>query len=418
MGALTAANLEFARTHPGDRGERQPVHVMYGGAHLFKRDLCRKSGALALRALSEYAPDAEAFATAMGVSAEVSRIVYARVLEKLRREPVESFTLDFEDGYGFRSNAEEDATAFSAAVEVARGLEEGTLPEFIGIRIKPLAEETKQRAFRTLERFLGALLDETGGRLPGKFSVTLAKITVPEQVSALVDALDRLGVKRVELMIETPQSLTSLPRLVEAARGRCVAVHFGAYDYTAALGINGATLLHQACDFARSTMQVQLAGTGVWLSDGVTNVLPVPVHRGDGLSTEQAAQNRAGVQRAWRIHYQHIRHALDQGFYQGWDLHPAQLPARFAAVYAYFLEGMDAASERLRNFISQAARATLAGDVFDDAATGQGLLNYFLRAMNCGAIPASDVPGLTGLSVEELRSASFSKILEGRKAAV
>jgi len=418
MDALTAANLEFARTHPGGRGERQPVHVMYGGAHLFKRDLGRRSGALALRALSEYAPDAEAFSSAMGVPPEVSQTVYARVIEKLGREPVENYTLDFEDGYGIRSNAEEDATASSAAVEVARGLEEGTLPEFIGIRIRPLAEETKQRAFRTLERFLTALLDETGGRLPGGFSVTLAKITVPEQVSALVEALDRFGVKRVELMIETPQSLNSLPRLVEAARGRCVAAHFGAYDYTAALGINGATLLHPACDFARSTIQLQLAGTGVWLSDGVTNVLPVPVHRGNGLSPGLLAENLAGVQRAWRIHYQHIRHALDQGFYQGWDLHPAQLPARFAAVHSYFLEGMAAASERLRNFIAQAARATLVGHVFDDAATGRGLLNYFLRAMNCGAIPPSEVPGLTGLSVEELSSASFSKILEGRKAAV
>ena len=73
------------------------------------------------------------------------------------------------------------------------------------------------------------------------------------------------------------------------------------------------------------------------------------------------------------------------GFYQGWDLHPAQLPTRYAAVYA-FLESLDAASERLRNFVEKAAKATLVGDVFDDAATGQGLLNYFLRATNCGAL--------------------------------
>jgi hypothetical protein len=199
-----------------------------------------------------------------------------------------------------------------------------------------------------------------------------------------------------------------------------VAVHFGAYDYTASLGITAANqnLLHPACDFARSTMQVQLAGTGVWLSDGATNVLPVAIHRGEGLDSQLAAENRAAVHRAWKIHYQSVRHGLDNGFYQGWDLHPAQLPARFAAVHAFFLEGIDSASARLRNFIAQAAQATLVRDVFDDAATGQGLLTYFLRAMNCGAVPAKDVAGLTGLSVEELRSASFSKIFEGRRAAV
>ena len=419
MDSLTAANLEFRRTHPGESAARQPVHVVYGGAHLFKRDVCRKFGALAERALADYAPDPATFALAMGLAPKLAETVHARVLEKLRREPVESFCLDFEDGYGFRSDTEEDATASSAAHEVARGLTDGTLPEFIGIRIKPLNEESRQRSFRTLDRFLDALLEKTHGRLPGNFSVTLPKITVPEQVEALAIALGRFGVERMELMIETPQALLLLPSLIEAAHGRCVAVHFGAYDYTASLGIAALNqrLLHPACDFARSMMQVQLAGTGVWLSDGATNVMPVPIHR-ENVTPQHAAENRAAVHRAWNIHYQHVRRALDHGFYQGWDLHPAQLPARFAAVYAFFLEGLDAASERLRNFISMAARATLVGDVFDDAATGQGLLNYFLRAMNCGAIPAAHVPALTGLSVDELRSASFAKILEGRKAAV
>jgi len=135
------------------------------------------------------------------------------------------------------------------------------------------------------------------------------------------------------------------------------------------------------------------------------------------LSPEQELENRTVVHRAWKLHHDHIRHSLDNAFYQGWDLHPAQLPTRYATVYSFFLEGLDAASERLRNFISKAAQATMVGDVFDDAATGQGLLNYFLRAINCGAIPEGDAPGLTGLSLEELRSASFVKILDGRRAA-
>src|SRR5580658_5713883 len=55
--ALIAANREFARTHPGESGRRQPVHMMVGGAHLFKRDVSQHMGKLAQRALADYAPD-------------------------------------------------------------------------------------------------------------------------------------------------------------------------------------------------------------------------------------------------------------------------------------------------------------------------------------------------------------------------
>jgi citrate lyase beta subunit len=416
---LTSANREFALTHPGESGRRQPVHTFYGGAHLFKSDVVRRLGSLAERALTEYAPDPASFAAATGIPANLADTVYARVLEKLRREPVEDLRLDFEDGYGNRPDAEEDATADSAAAEVAKGFAEGTLPPFIGIRIKALNEEMKSRSLRTLDRFLNALFDHTNGLLPENFVVTLPKITVPEQVGALIDVLDQFGELRMEMMIETPQSVFHLPGLLEEARGRCIAAHFGIYDYTASLGITAANqhMLHPACDFARSMMQMSLAGTGVWLSDGATNIMPVPVHREDHLSGAEAAENRAAVHRAWRLHADHIRHSLDNAFYQGWDLHPAQLPSRYAAVYAFFLEGIESSSARLRNFIDKAAQATLVGDVFDDAATGQGLLNYFLRAINCGAIPEADAPALTGLSPAELRSASFAKILAGRRRA-
>src|SRR6266404_3065378 len=415
---LAAANQEFARTHPGESGRRQPVHVVYGGAHLFKSDTCSRLGTLAQHALAEYAPDPATLALALGIPPAIADTVYERVLEKLRQEPVEDFRLDFEDGYGNRPDAEEDATADSAAREVADGFAAGTLPAFTGIRIKPLNEELKSRSLRTLDRFLNASLERTGGHLPRNFVVTLPKITVPEQVRALLDVLKTYGDIRMEMMIETPQSLFLLPRLIEEARGRCVAAHFGAYDYTASLGITASNqhMLHPACDFARSMMQASLAGTGVWISDGATNILPVPVHRGAS-GGQEIAENRAAVHRAWKLHYEHIRHSLDNGFYQSWDLHPAQLPSRYAAVYSFFLEGLDSASERLRNFIDKAAQATLAGDVFDDAATGQGLLNYFLRAINCGAIPEGDAPALTGLTLEELRSASFLKILNGRRVA-
>ena len=94
---------------------------------------------------------------------------------------------------------------------------------------------------------------------------------------------------------------------------------------------------------------------------------------------------------------------------------PAQLPTRYAAVYAFFLESLDAAADRLRNFVEKAARATLVGDVFDDAATGQGLLNYFLRAANCGAVTEEEATRLTGLTPDELHTGSFVKILKNRQ---
>jgi hypothetical protein len=132
------------------------------------------------------------------------------------------------------------------------------------------------------------------------------------------------------------------------------------------------------------------------------------------MTEDQLRENRETVHRAWKKGYDHIRHSLWNGFYQGWDLNPAQFPMRYAAVFAFFLESYDDAVERLKTFVEKAARATLIGDVFDDAATGQGLLNYFLRALNSGAITEDEVL-VTGLTLEEIRGRSFKKILENRK---
>jgi len=411
MDALTRANLEFARSHPGDSGERQPVHVLYGGAHLFRWDTCRRLGKLAEQALGQYAPDAATLARIMSIPDPWAGTVYDRVVEKLSREPVENYGIDFEDGYGHRPNAEEDAAAEAAAREVAKERDQGSLPAFIGIRIKPLNEESKARSLRTLEIFMKTL-----GPLPPNFAVALPKITVPEQVAALAAILADYGVHRMDLMIETPASLFLLPRLVEAAGNLKLTMHFGPYDYTAGLGITAANqnILHPACVFARSWMQAQLAGGGVSLSDGPTTLLPIPPHRGDGLSASQQEENRAALHRAWKLHFDHIRQSLNNGFYQSWDLHPAQLVSRYAAVYSFFLEGLEAAAERLLNFVQAAAQATHVAGVFDDAATGQGLLNYFVRAIDCGAIAEPEARTLTGLSPEELRSASFARIVAAR----
>jgi hypothetical protein len=265
--------------------------------------------------------------------------------------------------------------------------------------------------------------------------VTLPKIVRPEEVSALAAVLDAIepriglpaGAIAIELMIETPEALVgprgeiALPSLYERARGRCVAAHLGAYDYTASLDVTAAdqSLAHPACDFARHLMKAALARTGIRLSDGATTVLPIPPHRpvpgGPPLDAVQLDENRAAVHRALRLHYDGVRRALAQGFYQGWDLHPGQLVARYAAVYAFFLEGERAAAERLRNFVERAAQATAVRGVFDDAATGQGLLNFFLRAVNAGALSESEAVAASGLSPEEIASRSFAAIVEGRR---
>jgi hypothetical protein len=430
LGRARRAQERHSARYPGDSGARQPVHTVYGGAQLFSSDTAPKLGALALRALESYAPDAATFAEAIGISGELAPKVYERVRDKLRREPVEDFRIDFEDGYGNRPDDEEDGHAVAAAKQVAGGMVAGTLPPFLGIRIKPLNGEAAARSLRTLDVFLTELLANTNGTLPANFVITLPKILSRADVDVLVETLEQLedrldiehGALRIEFMVETTQSIfdpqgrAALPRLHRAAAGRLTGAHFGTYDYTAGCDITAAhqRMRHPACDFAKQMMKVAFAGTGVMLSDGATNIMPIGPHRGASVSEEQLRDNRAAVFAAWRLHADDIRHSLVNGFYQGWDLHPAQLPTRYGAVYAFFHDGLKPASDRLRNFVDKAAQATLAGDVFDDAATGQGLLNYFLRGIACGAVTEQEALA-TGLTLEEIREKSFAKIMTARR---
>jgi citrate lyase beta subunit len=428
---LKEANVAFARRYPGENSRRQPVHTVYGGAHLFKADLAPKLGKVALSTIEEYAPDFMSFARAASLPEApwLAHAIYTRVIDKLNKEPVEDFRIDFEDGYGNRPDGEEDGHAVAAAQEVAKGMVQRSLPPFIGIRIKPFTEELRARSFRTLDLFLTTLL-ETAKGLPENFVVTLPKVQIPEQVAALADLFDvfedklRLGkgTLRCEIMVEVTQSVidargqATVSHLVPAGRGRIVGAHFGTYDYTASCSITAAHqgMTHHACDFAKDVMQVSLAQTGIWLSDGATNIMPLGPHRGPELTPEQIADNTHAVHAAWKLHAEQVRHSLVQGYYQGWDLHPAQLPTRYAAVYSFFLEALPAASERLKNFVQKAAQATLVGDVFDDAATGQGLLNFFLRGINCGAIKEEEALA-TGLTLDEIRGRSFAKMMQNRR---
>ncbi len=458
---LQTANLTFQQTYPGDKPDRQPVHTVYGGANLFKADTCIKMGEIALKNLQTYAPNFVVLANVLQLNgyeqlprqqsgmealtnklnkmqeterkqepAWLSYTVYNKIIQKLQTEAVEDFRIDFEDGFGNRPDAEEDATAVQAAQELATGMKNKTISPFIGIRIKPFTEDLKQRGVRTLDIFLSTLLEQTHGVLPNNFVVMLPKVTIPEQVVTLVRLFELFekthqltpGALKMETMVEATQIIMDdegrnpLLRIIKASEGRCIAAHFGTYDYTASCGITAKyqTMAHPVCDFAHHMTKVALAGTGIFLSDGATNVMPIGAHRGDSLTFEQMAENRELVHQAWRTGFHHTMHSLINGLYQGWDLNPAQLPMRYAATYNFFLNSYDDAVFRLKTFVERAAISTLTKDIFDDAATGQGLLNFFLKAMNCGAINEEEATA-TGLTIDEIRSRSFYRILEGRR---
>jgi citrate lyase beta subunit len=389
---LAPADADLAARYPGDAGTRQPVHTVYVPADQLTPTLPADWGTLARAALDAHAATAGTLAEATAVDPALVAQVYPRVLDKLEREPVEDLRVDFEDGYGPRPDGQEDADALVAARALAGALGAEARPPYTGLRIKCLEAATRRRGLRTLDLFLSGLLAETG--LPDGFVVTLPKVTDLRQVQAmamvcgLLEEAHGLAARRLrfEIQVETPQSIlaadgtAAVARMLQAADGRCSGLHYGAYDYSAAVGIAAAyqSMEHPAADHAKAVMQVAAAGTGVRLSDGSTNVLPV----GD----------RAAVHAAWRLHARLVRRSLERGFWQGWDMHPAQLPTRYLATYAFFREGLPAAAARLRAYAQQTA-----GGVLDEPATAQALAGFVARGLDCGALEATEVRELTGL---------------------
>ncbi|MEO3762443.1 aldolase [Streptomyces sp. B5E4] len=403
--ALAPVDAELARRYPGDPGTRQPVHTVYVPADAFGARTAREWGRRALDALDAHAPDAGVLAAALGLPEGAAAEVYERVRAKLAREPVEDLRVDFEDGYGPRPDDEEDAAAVAAARLVAEAVTGGGGPPYTGIRAKCLEAAVRDRGIRTLDLFLTALLRAGGGTLPDGLVLTLPKVTYPEQVSAMAAllgeferahglALGRLG---FEIQIETTQAVlgadgrATVARMIDAAGGRATGLHYGTFDYSAACGVSAAyqSMDHPVADHAKAVMQVAAAGTGVRLSDGSTNVLPV----GD----------TAQVHAAWRLHYGLVRRSLARGYYQGWDMHPGHLPTRYAAVYAFYREGLNAACARLAAYAGRGSgTGGGAGDVLDEPATARALSGYLLRGLDCGAVDEAEVTERTALGRTEL----------------
>ncbi len=389
---------------------RQPIHTVYGGAHLFSSSVVEKFKEQSLASLKENAPTPAAFAGALQLAGdqEFHKKLYHRVVEKLRHEPIEDYRIDFEDGFGRRSGEEEDAHALHTAGEMAKAMAEGALPPFTGIRVKPITTQHVGRASRTLDLFLTHLLGRTGNKVPENFVVTLPKVDSVKQIVALVRMLELLeerfglpaGILKLEIMVETPRMFTEiLPFVLDLSRGRCGALHFGPYDFTASLDITTShqRLDHPVCDLSRSLLQLSFAGTGVFLVDGPTNLIPVGPHRPEKhkqLTNRQRMSNRQAVHDAWRLSFRNISRALEQGYYQGWDLHPAQLPVRYAATYAFFLTEMEQMALRLKTLLGAGSGTSFRQSVFDDAATGRGMINFFQKGFHCGALTEADIRAL------------------------
>ena len=405
--------------------QRQPVHVVYGGADRYSRDTPQKLGRIAVATMDAYTID---IASVFGIDPTISRRVEEMTRAKLAAEPIEDLRIDFEDGYGTRPDEVEDADCTRAATELAAAFSSGTITPSNGFRVKSFGAATRKRSQRSLDIFLRTFLKATNGELPPGFVVTLPKILDPKEVSSFCKTLEKIekregladGSIAIEVLIEHPLAIFDLKgelaigKIVDAADGRCVAAHFGAYDHATALGIvPGADLLsHPACDLARQMMLLALVPRGIRCSDSVTTVMPVPVHRGDKLSRQQTRENEQAVIAGLRLHYDNVSRSIANGFYQSWDLHPNQLIARYAAVYNFFLSAMDEQAARLRGFVEKAAQATLSGTTFDDAASAMGIVNFFRQALDRGAIDADEIETATGMSVADIRSGAFDAAAE------
>ncbi len=389
---LAAADAELAARYPGDRGVRQPVHTVYVPADRFHAGTVSEWASTAEVALGEVPAG---LTEALDLPADLGAELYERVRAKLDREPIEDLRIDFEDGYGTRPDEQEDAAAIDAARALAETVKDGSAPPYHGLRIKSLEAPSRRSGLRTLDLFLR----EFAGALTDGFVITLPKVTSVEQVEAMLLVLSTIEQAnnlpaeslKFEIQIETPQAILGsdgsalVARMIHAGGGRVTGLHYGTYDYSASLGVAAAyqSMDHPVADHAKDIMQLAAAGTGVFVSDGSTNVLPV----GD----------REAVHAAWRLHFGLVRRSLARGIYQGWDMHPAQLPTRYAATYLFYREGLETAGARLRAYVSGGNSGYL-----DEPATAAALASYVLRGLECGAVDPDEVDALIGVDTAGL----------------
>ncbi|MBB1031305.1 aldolase, partial [Dietzia sp. SLG310A2-38A2] len=435
----------LAERFPGPPAARQPVHTLYLPADRVHAGVVAEVGTAALEAFDTHLPDAAALVSVFGdvifgdvgfggpggdddeaVLRSEAASLHALVRGKLEREPVEDLRIDFEDGFTQQGvpagdrDRDEDAHVDRVLADLlmartaasGRGQTSSSLPPFWGLRFGSLDPATRRRGIRTFTRFVSGLAAEGG--LAG-FRPTLPKVSSVDQVHAMVRMCRELeqacGLAErsigFEIQIETPQSICApdgsalVARLVHAADRRCISLHYGTYDYSAACGIapEYQAMDHPAADHAKAVMQVAAAGTGVALSDGSTNRLPVG--EPDAVLT------------AWQLHARLVDRSLRRGFYQGWDLHPAQLVSRYVATYAFYRRSLPTACTRIAAYLGTTpAGAPVSAGYLDEPATARALADFCVRAMDCGATTAEEVAELAGVDravLDRLRSTGIDQ---------
>ncbi|MFE3189959.1 DUF6986 family protein [Nocardia sp. NPDC059240] len=370
---LQAVDSELLRHYPGDR-PGQPIHTAYVSGADASVDTPREWGSAALE-LAESQRDL--------LVALAGEDVVARTLETLRERPIQDLRFDFEDGYGTRDDETEDAAALNAGAVLK------ALPAEVrsrGIRTKGLTTLEWARAIRTLEKVL-----EGAGGVPEGFVFTVPKIRHVEQADLTVQVCEAIeqahglpaGALKFELQIESPQAIIAadgsspVSQLIQRSAGRATGLHYGTYDYSAALGIapKFQSLEHPVADHAKAVMQAAAATTGVWVCDGSTQVLPI--------GTDEEV--RAAVSRHFRL----VTRSLERGYYQGWDMGAGHLVTRWLATFAFFREGLGVAAPRIGRYLDRQG-----GAVMDEPATAQALATVVLRGLECGAFDPADVTAI------------------------
>lgn len=393
---LADDDREFAAAYPAPRPRRQPVHTCYVPADRFGSGTVRSWGDQALELLAAHEDIAVAVAGRGGP--DETGPLLERVRAKLRHEPIEDLRVDFEDGLVGCGEADEDRYATVAAVALAEVIGGEGAPARVGLRIRGLEPRTRARGLRTLTLFVRALAAATAVEA---LTVTLPKVTSVGQVEAIAEVAEELerltglapGTLGLELQIETPQSVLGphgvvlLPLLLRAGDGRVTGFHYGTYDYSSTSGV---AALHQAsdhpvADFAKRLMQLATADTGIEVSDGSSNILPVG--------------GAADVEHAWSEHARLVRRALASALYQGWDLHPGQLVTRYLTTYAFYREGFAVAAGRLR---AHRQGGDGPATVLDEPATARALASFLVRGVECGALAEDEVVTATGGDLDGL----------------
>ena len=380
---LAAVDTDLQARYPGGAGAPQPVHTVYVSAADATAHTPAEWGAAATELLDGHRDLFIELADEDAVDA---------VRRRLATTPIQDLRLDFEDGYGRRPDDTEDRDARQAGHTMA-----ALNTDLCGIRIKGLTSAERGRAIRTLELALDA-----AGNVPSGFVFTVPKLRAAEQATAAVwlcEALEQAhglpeGTLRFELQIESPQAIlgadgtATVAKALHLSGGRCLGLHYGTYDYTAACGIapQQQALDHPVADHAKAVMLAAAAQTGVRVVDGSTQVTP--------------AGTDEHIQSAIRRHLRLVTRSLERGYYQGWDMHPGHLVTRWLATTTFFRAALASAAPRLQAYLDRRG-----GVIVDEPATAEALATVVLRGLGVDAFTVDDVLAVApGADIAVLRN--------------